>query len=453
MCSIIGLNGKVSKMTDIFIEENNIEYFKNILNIKGGDEYSIVLNIDGLIKQVFDYNIQEIKNILFKPQYKNNNCFILMFSRLTPEMEQSKSSIPQPYYNRFTDTWYAVHGTIPNAEDFCDLKVDTEIFNYTETTEKAIDFIEKQNGKISMLGFPNDIKTDNNYISYTNGLGMYSYKFKEVNMYSNLNISTENAEYINNREAINNTLEIIKPKTRIISLFSGGLDITCSTWKVIDKYEEEIIKTNGSINLWYFDWNTRANVQEVGAGKLMRDKIFNKYNIMINYDILEVNNIFKNTLDICNLKNTRLIDKIVEGAGSHEAEAALSYVPMRNTLLLTLAAARAEQLYPNDKCIFIIGANLSEGMVYLDNSETFINKMNDLVKVAGQNSYNFEVQAPYKNYTKTKMIEDAVENNYDFQDSFSCYFPEENGKPCGKCGSCILRKTAVERAKNKELKC
>jgi len=450
MCSIVGLTGKISNMGDIFIEEKNIEYFKEVLNIKGGDEYSIVLNIDGLNKQVFTYDFTKIKNILLKSQYINNDCFILMFSRLTPEMEQSESSIPQPYYNRFTDTWYAVHGTIPSAEKFCDLKVDTEIFNYAKTTEEAIEFVEKQNGKISMLAFKNYNSINANYLSYTNGLGMYSYKFCGVNMYSNIDLSTTNQNYVQDKKELPNTINTLKPKTRIISLFSGGLDITCSTWKIIDNYNEEIIRTNGSIDLWYFDWNTRAKFQEVSAGKLMRDKICNKYDIMINYDTLEVDNIFKNTLDVCNLKSTRLTDKNVEGAGSHEAEAAISYVPMRNTLLLTLAAARAEQLYPNDKCIFVIGANLSEGMIYLDNSETFINRMNQLVKVAGQNSYNFEVQAPYKNCTKTKMIEDAIENNYDFQDSFSCYFPKENGEPCGECGSCLLRETALKRSKNKK---
>jgi len=447
MCSIVGLNGKVTDMRNIFIPNKNIEYFKDILNIKGGDEYSIVININGLSKQLFEYDINSIKNFLFDSKINDKNCFILMFSRLTPEMEQSESSIPQPYYNRFTNTWYAVHGTIPKAEEFCDLKVDTEIFKYAKSTEKAIEFIEKQNGKISMLGFPNDSE-GNEYISYTNGLGMYSYDFQGINMYSNLDLNLLNNKFINNKEILKNTIEVLNPKTRIISLFSGGLDITCSTWKIIDQYQKEIIETEGSVDLWYFDWNTRARVQEILSGTIMKDKINEEYHaeIKVSHNVINVGDIFKNTLNICNIKNTRLTDEDANGAGSHEAEAALSYVPMRNTLLLTLAAARAEQLYPNDKCIFVIGNNLSEGMIYLDGSETFTNRMNDLVKVAGQNSYNFEVQAPYKNCTKTRMIESAIENNYDFQDSFSCYFPKEDGNPCGECGSCLLREKAIKRS-------
>jgi 7-cyano-7-deazaguanine synthase len=169
-------------------------------------------------------------------------------------------------------------------------------------------------------------------------------------------------------------------------------------------------------------------------------------NVSINHEVIPVTDMFRNILGACNT-TVRLNDTNAIGAGSHEAEAAISYVPFRNQFLLTLAAAKAEQLYPNEKVIFILGANLSEGMIYLDNSEPFITSMNQVVKVGGQSCLNFEVVAPFVNRTKTDMVKYAIKHHYDLSTVYSCYFPKEDGQPCGECGSCLLHDNALARSK------
>jgi 7-cyano-7-deazaguanine synthase in queuosine biosynthesis len=466
MCSIIKLKGNRGTISAIVTP-----YLKELLKIKGGDEFNVIIkNKGGFVQYITDNLLWEFKSGLDKAL---GNCpsedivELLLFSRLTPEMENtcSKDNLPQPYFNYLSNnkTIVAVHGTIPNAEEIAErhgfkINVDTEIF-YHLPFEIAIQETEKAGGKICAIGLDSDTHM------YHNGLGLFHYILTgDVEMTTNLDLSDEKLIHSYN----NGTTKLhIHKKTlldmgsikrydnaiRIISLFSGGLDITCSTQNVIEKYGNSscFIKVK-SIDLWYFDWGTRARDAEVQAGKdftdYLNDKLFpdpegEYFTDYVTHTVLPVKKAFKNILGICGLQGTRLTDDDATGAGSHEAESAISYVPYRNTILLTLAAARAEQLYPGENCIFVIGANLSEGMIYLDNSEPFVTAMNTLVKLGGQKSMYFEVQAPYVNRTKTAMIKDARSKHFRL-DAFSCYFPVD-GKECGSCGSCLLKQNALLR--------
>jgi len=227
-------------------------------------------------------------------------------------------------------------------------------------------------------------------------------------------------------------------------LFSGGLDITCALQQdIIDVNKYDSIS---NIDLVYFDWFTVAAKQEIAAGAKFAEHLSNKYETK--HSVIEVPNMFKDILSAAGLTNTRLTDTDAVGAESAEAESAISYVPFRNTFLLTLAAARAEQLYPHKNVRFILGANLTEGMIYLDNSEPFILAMNNIVKLGGQACENFEVIAPFVNHTKTKMLEQARLHEFKLDTAFSCYFPNEDGSECGVCGSCILKNTALDNTKD-----
>ena len=84
-------------------------------------------------------------------------------------------------------------------------------------------------------------------------------------------------------------------------------------------------------------------------------------------EVFEIDKMFKNLLNVAGINSTRIADPDAVGGGHNEAEEAISYVPYRNTMLLTIAAAIAEQRFPNSNVRFLIGANLSEGMIYLDN--------------------------------------------------------------------------------------
>ena len=470
MCSMIGIINTPEKLYNFFnstyktkvmkSQKTGFDILIDILDIKGGDEYSFVIGYKGMYK-FFNSKTKEVENNILTLLYDlkkntNKNIFIQCFSRLTPEMEGS-SNLKQPYYNHKRDSIITVHGTIPKAEEYDNLiNIDTEIFQNAEYLNETIGFVESQNGKISLLelNFEN-INNDIVIRNYTNGLGLYEYRLEDnynninIDIITNINLTKNPLDIENNiflKKELKNSEVFKKEKpVRIISLFSGGLDIACSTQFAIEDYLNDIKNTNGNISLWYFDWGSNASDKEKQTGLKYAEVLSKKYDTNILYKSFDIKNIFSGILNFATGKNkTRLNSDDSIGAGSHEAEAAISYVPMRNTLLLTLAAAKAESLYPDDKCIFVIGANLSEGMIYLDNSETFINNINDTLKVAGQHTYNFEVYAPFVNATKTKMLQIAKDEQFDIENSFSCYFPV-NGEPCGECGSCILRANALKR--------
>lgn len=475
MCSFIGF-----KCYPKDIKEN-IKPVWELLKVKGGDETSFVVLYNDFVSKItteeinnsfkdkvknkliteetsdvyMQENISELINRKIQILDVNRSVYVIGFSRLTPEMEESNNSLTQPYQNIIDNSIITVHGTIPNAEEIAkknniSINVDTELFHYLDF-DYVCKEVEKVGGKISAMRIKFGEKTK----YYQNGLGLYQFHFQgdkptignaaDILIDTNIdcrNIDTTHKLILQNSYSKN----LNKYPTRIISLFSGGLDITCATQKTISNLnaisgEESIIS---EMNLWYFDWDTRARDGEILAGKNASVKIYDKYKIPVSFETIKVKKMFKNILSACDMTGTRLSDDNAKGAGNHEAEAAISYVPYRNTFLLTLAAARAEQLYPNEHIKFVIGANLSEGMIYLDNSETWLTHANHIIKVGGQSCEKFEVVAPYVNRTKTEMVKDAIFENF-FLDSYSCYFPKIDGSSCDECGSCLLKKNALKR--------
>jgi 7-cyano-7-deazaguanine synthase len=138
-----------------------------------------------------------------------------------------------------------------------------------------------------------------------------------------------------------------------------------------------------------------------------------------------------------------------------ETESPLSYVPYRNTQFAILLASRAEALQLKNVDL-LFGLNLSEGMVFMDNSEGWIESISNVVKFGGKDftyTGTYDVISPYFPKTKTNMLKEFKETfgiallEQLLSLSKSCYYPKSDGSPCGECGSCILREKAVEKIK------
>ena len=492
MCSFMAVRGKVKKIQEKF-RENDIE---NVLEkaalTKGGDETYLVINIPALfitrkikmednknkIKLSISDNLKDLFNNLQEDVFVN----IILFSRLTPEMEESEKSLSQPYITN-DQKIVCVHGTIPEAEKIANenninIEVDTEIFNYLSFEQACIE-TEKVGGKISAISVDMlETSVKNGIKMYHNGLGLYTYTEEDFEIISNISSDYWPIRYgkpaWNVKEIPLKTeykKNLLKKEKRLVVLYSGGLDISCSLIKELYNYPNYQGQEYSSIDLLYFDWGTKAAQKEIQRGiqttatlteiREAKNNMLRELspNTEINHIILDTKNFFGNIAEIMNEDGFRIASD-EKGAGTHEAEAAISYVPYRNTFLLTLAASWTEKNYPNDEVHFLIGANLSEGMVYVDNSENYIQKMNKMLPLGGQQTQFFEVHAPYMNKTKTAMITDIfqiIKNNQSnpiiskiieiVDSSFSCYFPKKDGSPCGECGSCLLREKAFQRAK------
>jgi len=117
----------------------------------------------------------------------------------------------------------------------------------------------------------------------------------------------------------------------------------------------------------------------------------------------------------------------------------VTYVPARNTVFLSLALALAEARGARD---VFIGANALDYSGYPDCRPAFIEAFERLATVAtkaGDEGQSFEVHAPLIAMTKADIVREAVRLGLDPALSWSCYDPQEGGRPCGECESCRLR--------------
>jgi 7-cyano-7-deazaguanine synthase len=130
-----------------------------------------------------------------------------------------------------------------------------------------------------------------------------------------------------------------------------------------------------------------------------------------------------------------------------EREIPVTYVPGRNTIFLSYAIAWAEVVGAED---IFIGANSIDYSGYPDCRPEFIQafeKMANLATKAGvEGKIRFRVNAPLLRMTKAEIIRKGVELGVDYGMTLSCYDPSQNGRACGHCDSCILRRKGFHEA-------
>jgi 7-cyano-7-deazaguanine synthase len=117
-----------------------------------------------------------------------------------------------------------------------------------------------------------------------------------------------------------------------------------------------------------------------------------------------------------------------------------TYVPARNTIFLSYALAYAESIGCQD---IFIGVNALDYSGYPDCRPEFIasfEKMANLATKAGVEGKKVTIHAPLIKLTKAQIIQEGIRLGVDYSMTHSCYDPLKNGKACGECDSCLLRK-------------
>jgi 7-cyano-7-deazaguanine synthase len=118
-----------------------------------------------------------------------------------------------------------------------------------------------------------------------------------------------------------------------------------------------------------------------------------------------------------------------------------TYVPARNTVLLSLALAWAETLGARD---LFVGVNVLDASGYPDCRPEFVRAFQALAQVATR-SGGFTVHAPLIELTKAGIIELGTRLGVDYSITHSCYDPIGDGA-CGRCDACALRKKGFAEA-------
>jgi len=445
MCQIIALKTTTDNLEIIANDKLYVSILQNYLESKGGDYFSIALKLNGM-NLILKSNISIIevidKLLSILQQDKIDKINLIMFSRQQPEMEEENVE-EQPYIHKSTKDIFAVHGTVYNDKELSEkynvtIGADTEILKHInpknwedEAKGTFCAILLEEYGFATMehglkLWKDNIIKDDKvlaQFIS-TEFLPISIPYFKRLNTYKN---------------------------SEILSVaFSGGMDISLSVFNTLSSgnYKKCILN--------YFAWGSVADPQEMASLKKFKEFYEGEFNIEVEIDIWSAETYFNEYFAM----NEAPLPKISKNHPSNlghidETESPLAYVPYRNTQFALLLSSKAEaKNYTNVD--FLFGLNLSEGMVYMDNSEAWLEAVNQMVKYGGKDfkiTGTYNVISPYFTRTKTNMLLE-FKKSYGFARleqlldlSKSCYYPKIDGTPCGKCGSCILREKAIKKIK------
>jgi 7-cyano-7-deazaguanine synthase len=144
-------------------------------------------------------------------------------------------------------------------------------------------------------------------------------------------------------------------------------------------------------------------------------------------------------MDLAGIGGSALTDAAVAVPETPSAGIPVTYVPARNTLLLSLALGWAEVLGAAD---IFVGVNAVDYSGYPDCRPEFIAAFERLARLAtkaGVEGVPFTIQAPLIEMSKADIIRAGRELGVDFRMTVSCYQAAADGAACGKCDSCRLR--------------
>jgi 7-cyano-7-deazaguanine synthase len=144
-------------------------------------------------------------------------------------------------------------------------------------------------------------------------------------------------------------------------------------------------------------------------------------------------------VDLAGIGGSALTDAAVAIPESPTTGIPITYVPARNTLLLSLALGWAEVVGAAD---IFVGVNAVDYSGYPDCRPEFIESFERLARLAtkaGVEGVPFKIQAPLIDMSKADIIRAGLEMVVDFSMTVSCYQADGEGRACGKCDSCRLR--------------
>lgn len=152
-------------------------------------------------------------------------------------------------------------------------------------------------------------------------------------------------------------------------------------------------------------------------------------------------------VDLGGIGGSALTDPSIAIPEAPQVGIPVTYVPARNTVLLACALGWAEVL--NAPRIFI-GVNAVDYSGYPDCRPAFIAAFERLAnlatKAAVEGTLAFQICAPLIDMTKAQIIRRGVELGVDYSLTISCYQTDAQGRACGRCDACRLRREGFRAA-------
>jgi len=211
---------------------------------------------------------------------------------------------------------------------------------------------------------------------------------------------------------------------RAVVLLSGGLD-SATTLAIAREMEFECYALS-------LDYGQRHRAELVAAERIAR------------------------TLGACEQRTVKLDLTLFGGSALTDAHIAvptqpspgipITYVPARNTIMLSIALAWAEVLGSSD---IFIGVNAVDYSGYPDCRPAYIEAFEAMANLATQAAIEgrpIHIHAPLIHATKADIIRRGLDLGVDYALTVSCYQATNEGLACGRCDSCRLRKQGFKQA-------
>jgi len=214
----------------------------------------------------------------------------------------------------------------------------------------------------------------------------------------------------------------MQPKAVI--LVSGGLDsATLLAMAVAEGYECHTLA---------FDYGQRHRVELFAAERVSHSLGAIEHKVV--------------ALDLRSIGGSALTDQAIDVPVERGDGIPVTYVPARNTVFLSIALGWAEVLRAHD---IFIGINAVDYSGYPDCRPDFISAFQQLANVAtkiGVEGEAVRIRTPLIALSKAGIIREGVRLGVDYAMTVSCYQADAEGRACGRCDSCYLRREGFREA-------
>jgi 7-cyano-7-deazaguanine synthase len=207
-------------------------------------------------------------------------------------------------------------------------------------------------------------------------------------------------------------------KPRAVVLLSGGLDsATVLSMAVEQGFDAYALSVH---------YGQRHSAELAAAERVARGLGAREHRIM--------------GVDLAGIGGSALTDPAIAVPTAAVEGIPITYVPARNTLMLSLALSWAEIL--GAEAIFI-GVNAVDYSGYPDCRPEFISAFAEVARLGtrvGVEGSPIRIEAPLVRLSKAEIIREGLRRGVDFSLTVSCYQADETGRACGRCDSCRLRR-------------
>lgn len=209
-----------------------------------------------------------------------------------------------------------------------------------------------------------------------------------------------------------------------VVLLSGGLDSATTLAIAIDQgFQAHALS---------FDYGQRHGIELESAQRVAKSLAVKEHKIAKIDNHLFAGSALTDDVDV---PKSRAASEIAAGIP-------VTYVPARNIIFLAHALAYAESIGARD---IFIGVNALDYSGYPDCRSEFIRAFEQMANL-GTKSANFKIHTPLIDLTKAQIIRRAAELDVDLALTHSCYDPSPDGRACGLCDSCQLRRKGFREA-------